>query len=109
MALNISNAINAYASAARPTTTGLDAVANATTNAAAGPAQDFAGLVKNAAQSSIDTMKTGERMSMMAIAGQADLTEVVTAVSAAEVTLQTVMAVRDKVITAYNEIMRMPI
>ncbi|MBF0168893.1 MAG: flagellar hook-basal body complex protein FliE [Alphaproteobacteria bacterium] len=107
MALNISNAINAYASAARPTTPGLDAGANAATNAQ--PAQDFAGLVKNAAQSSIDTMKTGERMSMMAIAGQADLTEVVTAVSAAEVTLQTVMAVRDKVITAYNEIMRMPI
>ena len=109
MAVNISNAISAYAQAARPAPVGVDSAASGAAALGQQPAQDFAGLVKNATQTAIDQMKTGERMSMMAIAGQADLTEVVTAVSAAEVTLQTVMAVRDKVITAYNEIMRMPI
>ncbi|MBF0269505.1 MAG: flagellar hook-basal body complex protein FliE [Alphaproteobacteria bacterium] len=104
MAVDINNAISAYNAASRPAATmglGLQDKTDAP--------EDFAGLVKGAVQTSIDTMKNGERMSMKAIAGQADLTEVVTAVSAAEVTLQTVMAVRDKVITAYNEIMRMPI
>jgi flagellar hook-basal body complex protein FliE len=70
---------------------------------------DFAGMVKGAIQGSIDKLKTGEKMSMKAVAGKADLQEVVAAVTAAEVTLDTVTAVRDKVITAYNEIMRMPI
>jgi flagellar hook-basal body complex protein FliE len=45
----------------------------------------------------------------MAIAGKADLTEVVTAVTNAEITLKTVLAIRDRVIQAYQEIARMPI
>ena len=43
------------------------------------------------------------------LSSQADLNEIVTAVNNAEMTLQTVVAVRDKVIQAYQEIMRMPI
>jgi flagellar hook-basal body complex protein FliE len=41
--------------------------------------------------------------------GRGDLVDVVTAVAAAEATLETVIAVRDEVIKAYQEIMRMPI
>jgi flagellar hook-basal body complex protein FliE len=104
MAVDINSAISAYKAATRPVQpAGDDAPAKAEGGG------DFASLLKGATQSTIDSLKSGERMSMKAIAGQADLTEVVTAVSAAEVTLQTVMAVRDKVISAYNEIMRMPI
>ena len=44
-----------------------------------------------------------------AVAGQTSLQEVVEAVNAAELTLQTVVAVRDRMIAAYQEIMRMPI
>jgi flagellar hook-basal body complex protein FliE len=43
------------------------------------------------------------------VAGGGDLTSVVTAVSEAELTLQTVIAVRDRVIEAYKDIMRMPV
>jgi flagellar hook-basal body complex protein FliE len=46
---------------------------------------------------------------MQALAGQADLTDVVIAVTNAEVTLQTVVAIRDRVIQAYQEIIRMPL
>ncbi|WP_369058931.1 flagellar hook-basal body complex protein FliE [Caulobacter sp. 73W] len=42
-------------------------------------------------------------------AGKAELLDVVTAISSAEASLETVMAVRDQVISAYQEIMRMPI
>ncbi|HVY90129.1 MAG TPA: flagellar hook-basal body complex protein FliE [Hyphomonadaceae bacterium] len=41
--------------------------------------------------------------------GKGDLVDVVTAVAAAEATMETVVAVRDEVIKAYNDIMRMPI
>jgi flagellar hook-basal body complex protein FliE len=42
-------------------------------------------------------------------AGKAELVDVVTAVANAETTLETVISLRDRVITAYQEIMRMPI
>jgi flagellar hook-basal body complex protein FliE len=46
---------------------------------------------------------------MQGVAGNVDIRDVVMAVNNAEVTLQTVVAVRDKVIAAYQDIMRMPI
>ena len=46
---------------------------------------------------------------MQARAGGGKITDVVTAVSSAEQSLSTVMAIRDQVISAYQEIMRMPI
>ena len=42
-------------------------------------------------------------------AGKADLVDVVTAVAESEVAVETLVSVRDKVIMAYEEIMRMPI
>ena len=44
-----------------------------------------------------------------ALTGDIGLPELVQAVSAAELTLQTTVAVRDRMISAYQEIMRMPI
>ncbi|MGH1455663.1 MAG: flagellar hook-basal body complex protein FliE [Alphaproteobacteria bacterium] len=69
----------------------------------------FADLIKQGAEQSIQTMKAGEQMSAKAVAGQADVTDVVQAITSAELTLQTVTAVRDKVIAAYQDVMRMPI
>lgn len=70
---------------------------------------DFSALVRDAAQGTVGALKAGEAASLNAIAGKADLNEVVTAVANAEVTLQTAVAVRDKVIQAYLDIVRMPI
>jgi flagellar hook-basal body complex protein FliE len=71
---------------------------------------DFAGLVKDALVSAKDTIKQGEQLSLDAAAGRAtDMTQVVTAVTNAEVALQTVVAVRDKVIQAYQDVLRMPL
>ncbi len=58
---------------------------------------------------SIDTMKHGETMQARAVTGQADITEVVQAVTNAELTLQTIVSIRDRMISAYQDIMRMPI
>lgn len=102
MKADFANAISAYADAAkRLGAPGLDAPK------ADGPS--FAELLKDTAQGAIEIGKTGEQQSMAGIAKQAELADVITAVSNAEVTLQTVVAVRDRVIQAYQDIMRMPI
>lgn len=44
-----------------------------------------------------------------AMNGNADLVDVVTTVQNAEMVVETVVAVRDKVIAAYNDIIKMPI
>lgn len=69
----------------------------------------FAGMVKRAIDDAVTTSKASEQASLGAVAGQGDLTHVVTAVAEAETALQTVVAVRDRVIEAYKDIMRMPI
>ena len=53
--------------------------------------------------------KNAETQMANQVQGKAQLVDVVTAVSAAESSLETVMAIRDQVISAYQEIMRMPI
>lgn len=69
----------------------------------------FSDFLKDNVRESIDVMRRGETMSARAVAGEADTVDVVQAVTAAELTLQTVVSLRDRVIGAYQEIMRMPI
>ena len=69
----------------------------------------FADLVKSAMTDAMKSTKAAENQIAAHTAGKAELIDVVTAISAAETSLQTVMAVRDQVISAYQEIMRMPI
>ena len=85
---------------------GRAAKAEATPDAGDG---GFAQLVRRAVDDAVTTSKASEGASLAAVAGQGDLTHVVTAVAEAETTLQTVVAVRDRVIEAYKDIMRMPI
>lgn len=99
----INNAISAYTAASKP----FDDIADKAP--AAGLGTDFASVLKDAAKVAIGTMKEAETQSAAAITGKADIREVVAAISNAEATLETVVSVRDKVISAYNEIMRMPI
>jgi flagellar hook-basal body complex protein FliE len=69
----------------------------------------FSDFLKQTASDTIDTLKGSEKASAAAVTGEADLTDVVQAVNSAELTLQTVVAVRDRLIGAYQDIMRMPI
>ncbi len=71
--------------------------------------QSFMQLVEQFTKDAIETSKVAEKTSMLAAAEKAELLDVVTAVSDAEVTLQTVIAIRDRVIQAYQEIIKMPI
>jgi len=82
--------------------------------AAAGPAPvasggGFADILKSAMTDAVQTSKNAETQMIKQVQGKAELIDVATAISAAEASLETVMAVRDQVISAYQEIMRMPI
>lgn len=69
----------------------------------------FASLIKSGVESVVETQKKSEAMSAAAVEGKADVAQVVQAITEAEITLQTMVAVRDKVVSAYQDIMRMPI
>jgi len=69
----------------------------------------FADLLGGKIEQSVDALKQGEELSAKAVTGDANLTDVVQAVTDAELSLQTLVAVRDKMISAYQEIMRMQI
>ncbi len=68
----------------------------------------FFDLLKEGAQSAIDTQYKAEATKMEAITGKVDLADLVTSVNNAELSLNTVIAVRDKIIGAYQDIIRMP-
>jgi len=65
--------------------------------------------VNDAVSGAIEVGRQGEAMSAKAIAGQADLREVVMAVTNAEMTLHTALSIRDRVIQAYKDVISMPI
>jgi len=72
-------------------------------------ALDFGKLVQNAVREAGQASAAAETQALRAASGGGDIVEVVTAIAAAESQLETVMAVRDQVIQAYQEILRMPI
>jgi flagellar hook-basal body complex protein FliE len=87
------------------------AAAQAYSRVASGAAagNGFGDVLGRAVQGVIDTSQTAEAKSLQAIAGGGDITDVVTAVSKAQLALQTTTAIRDRVVQAYQDIMKMPI
>ncbi len=99
------SAAQAYANAlSGKSTPGADAAA---AGASGGPS--FADMIKDVVEQTVEAGQKSEQTVVKAAAGQAELVDVITAVNAAEMTLETVMAVRDQVIQAYQDIVRMPI
>ena len=74
-----------------------------------GGAGDFGATLQRAMQGAIDNFHTADSKTMEALSGGGNLTEVVTALSRAELTLQSATAIRDRVVQAYQDIMKMPI
>jgi flagellar hook-basal body complex protein FliE len=74
-----------------------------------GAGSSFGGMVSSMIGDTSNALKGAEAASAKQIAGKGDLVDVVTAIGAAEMALDTVVAVRDKVVGAYSEIMRMQI
>jgi len=97
-------AAKAYATAQKAMATEPGAGAEAMS-----PGGGFGDILKNAMADVMKSSKNAETQMVNQVQGKAQLVDVVTAVSSAEQSLETVMAIRDQVISAYQEIMRMPI
>ena len=98
-------ALAAYRAAAQVTT---PAASSAITPANI-PGGNFSDFLSGAVKDSISTIRQGEKAAQAQVTGGANIVDVVNSVNAAELTLDTVVAVRDKVVQAYQSIMNMPI
>jgi flagellar hook-basal body complex protein FliE len=77
--------------------------------AATGSGSDFSALLKGAVDSVAQSGKKAEAQALAVANGKADIVDVVTAVAESEAAMESLVAVRDRVISAYEDIMRMPI
>jgi flagellar hook-basal body complex protein FliE len=76
---------------------------------ASGQGSSFGGMVESMVSETAGALRNAETQSVRQISGKGDLIDVVTAIGAAETALDTVVAVRDRVVSAYSDIMRMQI
>ena len=107
MAVLPAAAVAAYRAAAQMGTSAAASSSAASTGGLG--AGSFSDFLTSAVKDSISTIKHGEVMATKQAAGKADIIDVVNAVNAAEMTLDTVVAVRDKVVAAYQSVMNMAI
>jgi flagellar hook-basal body complex protein FliE len=74
---------------------------------AAGP--DFGKMVGQAISQAMNDSRTAEAQMTAQVQGKANLVDVVTAISSAQTSLDTMIAIRDQMIASYQQIMNMQI
>jgi len=94
----ITEANNAYKSA-------LNQIKSTPVSSGETSGASFSDLIKQSVSSAIDAQHKSEQVSASALMGNADMTDVIQSINDAEIALNTVLAVRDKVISAYQNIM----
>jgi flagellar hook-basal body complex protein FliE len=97
-------AANAYASLQRMMESGGAEKGSQTSG---GPS--FSAVLKDAVGSVLEAGKKSDAQTMSMASGKANVMDVVTAVAETDVAVSTLVSVRDKVIAAYEDIMKMPI
>lgn len=102
-------AASAYANIARLATDPSQALATPPGAGAGIPGGNFATLLKDAIGAVAEAGRKSDVQTQALANGKSDMVDVVTAVAETEVAVDAVVAVRDKVIAAYDEIMKMPI
>ena len=70
---------------------------------------DFASVLSDLAKQTASTLRASEETAMKGVQGQAPVQEVVQSVMRAQTSLQTALALRDKAVSAYQDLIRMPI
>ncbi|TCM17731.1 flagellar hook-basal body complex protein FliE [Novosphingobium sp. PhB165] len=111
MAIGALDAAAAYGRAIKNTapTFGTSDDSSTSVGGAAGDGGTFGSMVESMVGDTANSLRNAETQSAKQVAGKGDLIDVVTAIGAAETALDTVVSVRDRVVNAYSEIMRMQI
>ncbi len=84
-------------------------VADGSTDAPPAGGTDFSSLLGSALQGVVAAGHEADAQSRQALLGAGNLTDVVNAVSQADLALQTTTAIRDRVVQAYQDIIKMAI
>ena len=106
MAINPASALAAYQAMANM---GGAAGAGGAAASAVAPGTGFGSMLNDAMKDAVGTMRAGESAAVQGTQGKGDIVQVVNAVTNAELTLETVVAIRDRVIGAYQDIIKMTI
>lgn len=101
--------LNAYRAAAGLTTDRTDIPTGREPAAGSAGGAGFGALLSEAVQQAAGQERAAATASIEGLAGRASTVDVVVALSRAELAVQTAVAVRDRVVAAYQEVMRMPI
>ena len=88
---------------------GAAAYAAASRPAATTEAGGFGGALARALEGGISVGRSADASATQALMGQGGVTEAVLAISRAELALQTAVSLRDRMVAAYQDVMRMPI
>jgi len=99
MVMNVADALAAYRQNG-----GTAGTKTGTGASDAGGEGSFADALKQFGSDAVDAVKQGEQAAAAGASGKADIASVVTAINNAELMLQTVVTIRDKVIAAYQSI-----
>lgn len=100
-------ALSAYGNASRLISQAAKPQVNQVADAT--QANEFAKFLAQTVQSAVDQGKQSDQMSLDLVNGKANVVDVVTSVAQTEFAIESMVTVRDRVISAYEEIMRMPI
>lgn len=71
--------------------------------------QSFGDMLRDAASQTVNNVRQGDEVATQGLTGQAGIQQVVEATMTMESTVRVSVAVRDKIVEAYQEVMRMPI
>ncbi len=88
---------------------GVSAAYRAVSGMAAGGGEGFGAALQRAVEGVVNVQRSADTAATQALQGQGSVTDVVLAVSRAELALQTATTLRDRVVSAYQDVMRMPI
>lgn len=106
MTVSANFAANAYANAMK---VGDNALKNTKTNAALPDTGEFANMVQGAVEAVAEKGKVAESTAAEIASGKGNLVDLVTTIAETEIAMETLVTTRDRVISAYRDIMNMPI
>lgn len=109
MTIGSLDAASAYGRAMKASSSLMPTASQAAGGASEDSGNSFGSLVQGMITDASGSLKQAEVASAKQVAGEGDLIDVVTAIGAAETALDTVVSVRDRMVSAYSEIMRMQI
>ena len=99
MVMNVADAVSAYKSGSGLSIGGASAASPVSTGG-----ESFSDALGKFTSDAVGSLKEGEKAAADGATGKASIASVVTAISNAELMLQTVVTIRDKVIAAYQDI-----